>query len=108
MAFSGCGKKLTHIALTIFFISYALAEPVTNVLLKKYTPRLFFTAIILLWGLCMTLMGLVTNKAGLYACRVSYYHTTTISVPVVIVLFQNRKLTILSSSWVLLRQVYFQ
>ena len=36
-------------ALTIFFISYALAEPVTNVLLKKYTPRLFFTTIILLW-----------------------------------------------------------
>lgn len=56
-------------ALTIFFISYALAEPVTNVILKRVTPRVFFTAIILSWGLMMTLMGLVTNKAGLLACR---------------------------------------
>lgn len=56
-------------ALTIFFISYALAEPVTNVMLKRLTPRVFFTGIILLWGLIMTLMGLVTNYAGLLACR---------------------------------------
>merc|ERR1712072_1258570 len=56
-------------ALTIFFISYALAEPITNVLLKRLTPRVFFTGIILLWGLIMTLMGLVTNYAGLLACR---------------------------------------
>jgi len=55
--------------LTIFFISYALAEPVTNVLLKRFTPRVFFTTIILLWGLIMTLMGLVTNYSGLLACR---------------------------------------
>lgn len=38
-------------------------------LLKYYTPRVFFTAIILSWGLIMTLMGLVTNKQGLLACR---------------------------------------
>ena len=55
--------------LTIFFISYALAEPVTNVILKRATPRVFFTAIIILWGICMTLMGLVTSYAGLLACR---------------------------------------
>jgi hypothetical protein len=42
-------------ALTIFFISYGLAEPATNVLLKRLTPRVFFTGIILLWGLMMTL-----------------------------------------------------
>merc|ERR1712230_209402 len=56
-------------ALTIFFISYALAEPITNVLLKRLTPRVFFTGIILLWGLIMTLMGLVTSYSGLLACR---------------------------------------
>ena len=43
-----------NMALTIFFVSYALAEPVTNVLLKRLTPRVFFTGIILSWGLCMT------------------------------------------------------
>jgi sugar phosphate permease len=42
-------------ALTIFFISYGLAEPATNVMLKRLTPRVFFTGIILLWGLIMTL-----------------------------------------------------
>jgi MFS family permease len=50
-------------------ISYALAEPVTNVLLKRLTPRVFFTAIILLWGLFMTMMGIVKNYAGLLAVR---------------------------------------
>ena len=50
-------------------VSYALAEPVTNVLLKRLTPRIFFTGIILLWGLFMTMMGLVTNYAGLMALR---------------------------------------
>ncbi len=55
--------------LTIFFISYALAEPVTNVLLKRLTPRYFFTGIIIIWGLCSTLMGLVHNYEGLLAAR---------------------------------------
>lgn len=58
-----------NMALTIFFVSYALAEPVTNVLLKLCTPRIFFTAIILAWGICMTLMGLVTSYGGLLGCR---------------------------------------
>ena len=57
-------------ALTIFFVSYATAEPVTNVLLKRLTPRVFFTGIILLWGLTMALMGLVTNYEGLLVCLI--------------------------------------
>lgn len=35
-----------NMSLTIFFISYALFEPVTNALLKLMTPRWFFTAIV--------------------------------------------------------------
>jgi hypothetical protein len=58
-----------NMSLTIFFISYAVAEPITNTLLKRLTPRIFFTGIILLWGIIMTLMGLVTNYAGLLAAR---------------------------------------
>lgn len=46
-------------ALTIFFVSYALAEPVTNVLLKRMTPRIFFTLIIMLWGLMSVMLGVV-------------------------------------------------
>ena len=56
-------------SLTIFFISYALFEPLTNVLLKRLTPRIFFTCIILAWGTIMTLMGVVTNYQGLLAAR---------------------------------------
>jgi MFS family permease len=56
-------------ALTIFFVAYAGAEPLTNIVLKRYSPRVFFTSIIILWGICMTLMGTVSNKAGLMACR---------------------------------------
>ncbi|KAI0581696.1 UhpC Sugar phosphate permease [Pyrenophora tritici-repentis] len=56
-------------ALTIFFISYAGFEPLTNIAIKKWSPRVFFTAIILAWGIIMTLMGVVHNKEGLLACR---------------------------------------
>lgn len=56
-------------SLTIFFISYAICEPITNALLKRVTPRFFFTAIIVAWGTIMTLMGVVTNYEGLLAAR---------------------------------------
>ncbi|KAH4284805.1 hypothetical protein HBH64_239740 [Parastagonospora nodorum] len=58
-----------NVALTIFFISYAGFEPLTNIAIKRWSPRVFFTGIILVWGAIMTLMGVVHNKAGLYACR---------------------------------------
>ncbi|KAK4061726.1 hypothetical protein Trihar35433_9326 [Trichoderma harzianum] len=58
-----------NMILTIFFISYAVAEPVTNALLKRLTPRIFFTSIILIWGIIMTLMGLTTSYRGLLAAR---------------------------------------
>ena len=56
-------------SITIFFISYALFEPLTNALLKRLTPRIFFSAIIVAWGTIMTLMGLVTSYKGLLAAR---------------------------------------
>ncbi|KAF4978625.1 hypothetical protein FZEAL_5028 [Fusarium zealandicum] len=58
-----------QLSLTIFFISYACFEPLTNALLKRLTPRIFFTGIIVAWGLVMTLMGIVTNFRGLLAAR---------------------------------------
>lgn len=77
--------------LTIFFISYSLFEPLTNVLLKKLRPSVFLP-IIMLWcklpdlnqrcghhrvfkltsqigGICMTTMGLVHNFSGLMCAR---------------------------------------
>jgi sugar phosphate permease len=53
--------------LTIFFVSYALFEPLTNILLKKLRPSIFLPIIMVLWGICMTTMGLVHNFSGLMA-----------------------------------------
>jgi len=39
-----------NITLTIFFISYAVFEPLTNILLKKLRPSIFIPAIMIAWG----------------------------------------------------------
>ncbi|KAE8330948.1 major facilitator superfamily domain-containing protein [Aspergillus sergii] len=56
-------------SLTIFFVSYSIFEPLTNVLLKRTLPSIFIPTIIVLWGICMTTMGLVHNFSGLMAAR---------------------------------------
>jgi MFS family permease len=58
-----------NMTLSVFFIGYAVFEPFANALLKLMTPRVFFTLIILFWGVMMTLMGVVTNFGGLLAAR---------------------------------------
>ncbi|KAJ4533667.1 hypothetical protein HRR80_008564 [Exophiala dermatitidis] len=55
--------------LTIFFISYSVFEPLTQVLLKRLKPSIFLPAIMIAWGICMTCMGLVHNFSGLMAAR---------------------------------------
>lgn len=56
-------------ALSLFFVSYSIFEPLTNVLLKRFSPKLFLTITMCLWGLCMTLMGFSYNFSGLTAAR---------------------------------------
>ncbi|OQD83844.1 hypothetical protein PENANT_c015G03758 [Penicillium antarcticum] len=55
--------------LTIFFVSYSVFEPLTNVLLKRLRPSIFIPLIMMAWGICMTCMGVVKNYAGLMAVR---------------------------------------
>lgn len=55
--------------LTIFFISYAIFEVPSNVLLKRLKPHVWFPIIITLWGINMTLMGLMKNYNDLLAAR---------------------------------------
>lgn len=38
-----------NLTLTIFFISYSVFEPLTNVLLKKLRPSVFLPIIMFLW-----------------------------------------------------------
>jgi MFS family permease len=56
-------------SLTIFFVSYAVFEPLTNVLLKKMRPSIFLPLIMVLLGICLVSMGLVHNYAGLMTAR---------------------------------------
>lgn len=57
------------ICLTVFFISYSIFEPLTNVLLKRWRPSRFIPAIMIAWGICMTCMGLVKDFGGLVTTR---------------------------------------
>ncbi|KAF4627983.1 hypothetical protein G7Y89_g10171 [Cudoniella acicularis] len=72
-------------ALSIFFVSYALFEPLANVLLKRMRPSIFIPIIMyeypsqlqvplliikrVIWGACMTSMGYVQNWNGLMTAR---------------------------------------
>ncbi len=56
-------------ALSIFFVSYSLAEPLTNILLKRLRPSIFIPSIMTVWGIVMVTMGLVHNRQGLYTAR---------------------------------------
>ena len=58
-----------NVTLTVFFITYALAEPLTQVLLKRFRPSIFLPTTMILWAICMTCMGLVHNFAGLVTAR---------------------------------------
>lgn len=58
-----------NISLTVFFITYALLEPATNVLLKRLRPSIFLPLIMIAWGIVMVCMGLVHDFGGLVTCR---------------------------------------
>ena len=55
--------------LTIFFVSYSCFEPLTQILLKRFRPSVFLPVTMILWGICMTTMGLVHNYGGLLTAR---------------------------------------
>ncbi|KAI0080273.1 MFS general substrate transporter [Panus rudis PR-1116 ss-1] len=57
------------IALTVFFFPYSLFEPPSNVALKKLRPARWLGFIMFVWGIAMTMHGLVTNYAGLLGLR---------------------------------------
>jgi len=71
-------------ALSIFFVSYAVFEPLANILLKRLRPSVFIPIIMyashltqllcltsnrIIWGVCMLSMGFVTSWSGLMVCR---------------------------------------
>lgn len=55
--------------LMIFFFPYALFEVPSNTMLKRFRPSVWLSIIVLIWGVSMTLMGVVKNYSGLLATR---------------------------------------
>ncbi|EIN03820.1 MFS general substrate transporter [Punctularia strigosozonata HHB-11173 SS5] len=58
-----------NIALMIFFISYAIFEVPSNVFLKRLRPSIWLSLLMFLWGIMMTVQGLVHNYGGLLGMR---------------------------------------
>ncbi|KAK3311933.1 major facilitator superfamily transporter [Apodospora peruviana] len=56
--------------LTGFFFTYAAFEVPSNLLLKKLTPSRWLPAIMVAWGVVMTLMGIVQSFTGLLTARI--------------------------------------
>ncbi|KAK4034458.1 major facilitator superfamily domain-containing protein [Parachaetomium inaequale] len=56
--------------LTAFFFTYAAFEVPSNLMLKKVRPSIWLPAIMVAWGIVMTLMGIVHNYAGLLTARI--------------------------------------
>ncbi|KAL3442348.1 major facilitator superfamily domain-containing protein [Aspergillus insuetus] len=54
---------------SIYFISYIVFEVPSNLVLKRLTPRLWQSRIMLTWGIVLACHAAVQNKAGLYALR---------------------------------------
>ncbi|KAF2867407.1 major facilitator superfamily domain-containing protein [Massariosphaeria phaeospora] len=56
--------------LTVFFFTYAAFEVPSNLLLKKLRPSVWLPAIMVAWGVVMTLMGIVQSYRGLLVARI--------------------------------------
>ncbi|CAK7274821.1 hypothetical protein SEPCBS119000_006368 [Sporothrix epigloea] len=65
----GLSTSKYNATLTIFFISYSIFEPITNILIKRLRPSIFIPIIMVTWGASMLSMGFVTNFGGLLAAR---------------------------------------
>jgi len=60
-----------NVALAVFFPWYVAAEIPSNIMMKRTSPSLWLCIIMLAWGLCMTLMGLVKDFRSLLVVRMA-------------------------------------
>ncbi|KAJ3714646.1 MFS general substrate transporter [Lentinula guzmanii] len=59
-----------NIVLTMYFIPYCIFECPANLVLKRFRPSLWLPGITVVWGVIMTLMGLVKTYPQLVGVRV--------------------------------------
>ncbi|GAA5938662.1 uncharacterized protein JCM15063_005384 [Sporobolomyces koalae] len=60
-----------NLALSCFFITYCFCEVPANLFLKRCRPSYWLGGITIVWGVVMTLMGVVTTFGGLLATRLA-------------------------------------
>ncbi|GAA5969811.1 hypothetical protein JCM3765_002193 [Sporobolomyces pararoseus] len=60
-----------NLALSCFFITYCFCEVPANLFLKRCRPSYWLGGITIVWGIVMTLMGVVTSFGGLIAARLA-------------------------------------
>ncbi|KAK4702076.1 hypothetical protein P7C70_g4146, partial [Phenoliferia sp. Uapishka_3] len=58
-----------NVSLVVFFVGYVITEIPSNILLKRLRPSRWIPAIMIVWGITMTLMGIVKSYGGLVAAR---------------------------------------
>lgn len=63
------GSSQYSTALVIFFVPYVLFEIPSNILLKKFSPRLWLSGCMLLFGIITITQGLCNSYGGLLAAR---------------------------------------
>ncbi|PVH99150.1 MFS general substrate transporter [Periconia macrospinosa] len=66
----GMSSTQYNLCLTVFFFTYAAFEVPSNLLLKKLRPSVWLPSIMVAWGICMTLMGIVKDYHGLLIARI--------------------------------------
>ncbi|KAJ3094437.1 hypothetical protein HDU96_001685 [Phlyctochytrium bullatum] len=59
-----------NISLSVFFITYCLFEPFSNLILNRTSASSWIARIAVTWGITATCMGAVQNFAGLVATRI--------------------------------------
>ncbi|KAJ7497700.1 MFS general substrate transporter [Mycena latifolia] len=59
-----------NIALTMYFVPYCLFECPANLVLKRFRPSKWLPGITVVWGIVMTLMGLVKTYPQLVGVRI--------------------------------------
>ncbi|KAI0424981.1 major facilitator superfamily domain-containing protein [Xylaria sp. FL1042] len=65
----GLKKTEYNTALTIFFVPYIIFEIPSNILLKRFSPRIWLSGCMFFFGLVSIFQGLVQNYGGLLATR---------------------------------------
>ena len=65
----GLNSNKYNVALAIFFVPYCVFEIPSNILMKKFKPRIWLPANMFMFGLVTILQGIVQNYSGLLTTR---------------------------------------